>query len=118
MAATFNLVAEAFLRLSRNDTTLTTLDLSDNQVGDEGAGRFAEALITNSTLTQVRFYCDPKIRCLVDAHLDRNKANLEKKSASLFLMLLPLLSLDNDELSEETALSLDVSPSSKLQRRT
>src|SRR3989338_5586487 len=33
------------------NSTLTNLDLSNNQLGDEGAGRFAEALSTNSTLT-------------------------------------------------------------------
>src|SRR3989338_8629223 len=51
MAATNNLVDEALLRLSRNDTTLTTLGLCGNEVGNEEAGRLAEALATNSTLT-------------------------------------------------------------------
>ena len=63
-------------------------------------------------------------RDLVDAHLDRNKSNLKKKSASLFLLLLPSLTLDDDELSEQATISLDISIavedellSSKRQRR-
>ena len=53
MAATNSKLDEAIRRLSRNDATLTTLDLYGNQVGDEGAGRLAEALATNSTLTSL-----------------------------------------------------------------
>ena len=69
----------------------------------------AEALAINSSLTQVHFDCDWNSKRLVDAHLDRNKGNLEKKSASLFFMLLPYLLLqDEDELSEEATRSLAV----------
>ena len=106
------------------NSTLTTLGLCYNHVGAAGAARLAEALATNSSLTQVHLNWEPKTRRLVDAHLDRNKANLEKKSASLFVMLLPSLSLNNDESSDEAALFLDVSiagedqsPSSKREQR-
>ena len=106
------------------NSTLTTLDLNDNQAGNEGARRLAEALATNSSLTELIFDWALKTEILVNAHLGRNKANLEKKSASLFFMLLPSLSLDDDELSEEAMLSHDTSiaavdqpPSSKRQRR-
>ena len=75
---------EAILRLSLNDPTPTTLDLFENKVGDEGAGRLAEALITLTTLELNHFYNDPKTRRLVNVHLDRNNANLEKRSSSLF----------------------------------
>src|SRR3989338_1454475 len=91
------------------NSTLTTLDLRYNQVTDEGGRRLADALVANSSLTAIYFDSDLNTRCLVDAHLDRNKGNLEKKSASLFLMLLPSISLDGQELSEKTALTLDVS---------
>ena len=59
----------------------------------------AEALVINSTLTTLHL-SDNKVgdsRRLVDAHLKRNKHNLKKKSASLYLMLLPLISLDLSE---------------------
>ena len=79
------------------NSTLTTLNLCINGVGDEGAGRLIEALATNSSLTAAYFKLDRNTRYLLDAHLDRNKGNLEKKSASLFFMLLPSLSLNNDE---------------------
>ena len=51
MAASHNRLDEAILGLSHNDTTLTTLFLRNNQVGDEEAWWLAEALATNSTLT-------------------------------------------------------------------
>src|SRR3989338_7250322 len=86
-------LAEALI----TNSTLTTLNLSLNDVGAEGAWQLAEALASNSSLTTVHFYCDPNTRHLVDAHLDRNKKNMEKKSASLFFMLLPSLSFNNDE---------------------
>ena len=104
------------------NSTLTTLDLTDNKMGEDGAGRLAEALATNSSLTRVYFDWDWDTRRLVDAHLNRNKGNLEKKSALLFVMLLPSLSLDGDEKPEEASLSLvsiaveDQLPSSKRQR--
>ena len=82
------------------NSSLTTLDLWNNEVGDEAVGRLAEALATNSSLTQVHFDSDMNTRLLADAHLDRNKENLEKKSASLCFMLLPSLSLGGDEPSE------------------
>ena len=80
-------------------------------MGDEGAGWLAEALASNSSLTEVILGWHSYTRSLVGAHLDRNKGNLEKKSTSLFLMLLPSLSLDDAELSEKTILSLDICPS-------
>ena len=82
------------------NSSLTTLDLWNNEVGDEAVGRLAEALATNSSLTQVHFDSDMNTRLLADAHLDRNKDNLEKKSASLCFMLLPSLSLGGVEPSE------------------
>ena len=51
MAATNNRLDEAIRRLSRNDATLSTLDLIYNPVGAAGAGLLAAALATNSTLT-------------------------------------------------------------------
>ena len=66
------------------NSTLTTLNLIANKFGDEGAKRLAEALAINSSLTQLQMNCDLNTRRLVDAHLDRNKANQVKKSASLF----------------------------------
>ena len=65
-------------------------------------------MATNSSLTTVYNDWDSKTRLLVDVHLDRNQRNLEKKSSSLFFMLLPLLFVDGVELYEETALSLDI----------
>ena len=51
---------------------------------------------------------------LANDHLNRTKQNLKKTSASLFLMLLSSLSLDDDELSEKATLFLDIqSPSSR-----
>ena len=69
----------------------------------------ADALSTNSGLTEVNLHWDRNTRRLVDAYLDRNKGNLEKKAASLFFMLLPLLSLNGDELSEKATPSFDIS---------
>ena len=89
------------------NSTLTTLNLIANKFGDEGAKRLAEALAINSSLTEANFQCDLNTRDL--AHLDRNKANQVKKSASLFLLLLPSLTLDDDELSEQATISLDIS---------
>ena len=40
------------------NTTLTTLNLSATNIGDEGAGRIATALATNSTLTRLDLYCN------------------------------------------------------------
>src|SRR3989338_8396920 len=51
MSASNNKLDETIRSLSRNDATLTALYLCSNEVGDEGAGRLAEALTTNSTLT-------------------------------------------------------------------
>jgi hypothetical protein len=51
----------------------------------------AEVLVTNSSLTRVHFDWDSNTRHLAEAYLDRNKGNLKKNSASLFLMLLPSL---------------------------
>ena len=82
------------------NSALTTLYLSENKVGAAGAAKLAEALATNCSLTQVNFDWDLNTRRLVDSHLDRNKGNLERKSASLFFMLVPSLSLDSDEPSE------------------
>ena len=96
-----------------SNSTLTTLDLSWNQLGDEGAGWLAEALATNSSLIEVHFDCDRNTRRLVDVHLDRNKRNLEKKSASLFLMLLPLVLLDGDELSLSSSSAFKFQPHQK-----
>ena len=79
------------------NSTLSTLDLRHIQARDEGAMRLAEALVINSSLTEVKFDWDSNTRRLVDAHLDRNKGNLKKKSASLFFMLMPSLSFDGDE---------------------
>ena len=79
------------------NSTLTTLELSGNEVENEGAGRLAEALATNYTLTEFHFDCDTKTSRLAVAYLNRNKFNLEKKSAMLFVMLLPLLSLDVED---------------------
>ena len=94
-------------------------------MGDEAKMRLAAALAINSTLTEFHFDCNKNIRHLVDAHLDRNIGILEKKSASLFFMLLPSLSLDDEEHSQEATLSLNVSTavgdqssSSKQQRLT
>ena len=42
----------------------------------------------------------------VGAYLERNQGNREKMTASLFLMLLLTLSLDDNELSELTTLFL------------
>ena len=107
------------------NSTLTTLNLYGNDVGGEGAGRLAKAVASNFTLTQLHFNWAPNTRRLVDAYLNRNKDNLERKSASLFFMLLLSLSLDDEVLSEKPTISLDVSiavedqsPSSKRQRRT
>ena len=125
MAASIHNLDEIIRRLSRNDTTLSILDLDHNQVGAEearrlaealttnstlttldlrynkvgsaGARRVAEALATNSALTEVTLDWDLKTGRLVNAHLDRNKGNLKKKSASLFLMLLPTLLLNDDK---------------------
>ena len=44
MAATNNRLDEAIRRLSRNDATLSTLDLIYNPVGAAGAGLLAAAL--------------------------------------------------------------------------
>ena len=82
------------------NSTLTILNLYKNLVKDEGAGRLTEAMATNSTLTRFDLNWDSNTRLLVDAYLDRNKGNLEKKSASLFFMLLPALFLDSDVPSE------------------
>ena len=71
-----------------------------------GAGWLAEALTINSSLTRVYFFWDLNTRCLINAHLDRNKGNLEKKSALLFLMLLNLL--DGEEHFSSASFSLDV----------
>ncbi|MDP2436953.1 MAG: hypothetical protein Q8P67_14475 [archaeon] len=49
MAASHNWLDEAILGLSRNNTTLTTLDLCSKAVGT--VARLAMALSTNSTLT-------------------------------------------------------------------
>src|SRR3989338_3654162 len=38
-------------RLARNDSTLTTLNLWDNEIGPTGAASIAQALSSNSTLT-------------------------------------------------------------------
>ena len=82
------------------NSTLSILNLGYNGVRDEGAGRLAEALATNSTLTTLDLrFNQVNTRHPFDAHLDRNKNNQEKRSASLFLMLLPSLSLDDDEPS-------------------
>ena len=52
MSATNPKLDESLRRLSRNDPTLTLLYfIKKHVVKDEGAGRLAEALATNSTLT-------------------------------------------------------------------
>ena len=92
------------------NSTLSTLGLYWNQLGDEGAGRLAEALTTNFSLTEVSFDWNLNTRSFVGAHLDRNKRNLENKSASLFNMLGKMLGmLDHDEFSELASLCLDIS---------
>src|SRR3989338_6644607 len=53
MAATNDKLDDAIFGLSHNVATLTSLNLSSNQLGDEGAGRLAEALAFNSTLTNL-----------------------------------------------------------------
>ena len=40
-------------RLKRNDTTLTSIDLGGNDIGDEGTKSLSEALAHNSTLTTI-----------------------------------------------------------------
>ena len=42
----------------KTNSTLTTLHLYGNKAGDEGAGRLAEALAMNSSLTRFHFNCD------------------------------------------------------------
>ena len=110
MAASNSKLDQALLKLSGNDATLTTLDLGKKEV--KGAGRLAD-LLANSSL--VYFKLDLNTRRLVDSRLN----NLQKKSASLFSMMLPSLSLDDEpfELSlDESIACEDQSPSSKRQR--
>ena len=47
MAATNDMPDEVIRRLSRNDATLTNLNLIEIKFGAAGAGRLAEALATN-----------------------------------------------------------------------
>ena len=93
------------------NSTLANLNLGYNKFGAAGARRLAEALATNSSLTTLDLWANDFNKLIndvyinicrktshpFDAHLDRNKSNLKKKSASLFLLLLPSLSLVDDE---------------------
>eukprot|EP00592_Proboscia_alata_P024229 CAMPEP_0194438114 /NCGR_PEP_ID=MMETSP0176-20130528/103337_1 /TAXON_ID=216777 /ORGANISM="Proboscia alata, Strain PI-D3" /LENGTH=76 /DNA_ID=CAMNT_0039260003 /DNA_START=233 /DNA_END=460 /DNA_ORIENTATION=- len=54
-------------RFRQNDHTLTTLDLSDNEIGDDGATDIAKALRANTTLTML--------------NLDRNEIGVDGATA-------------------------------------
>src|SRR3989338_1151162 len=85
MAASNSKLDEAIRRLSRNDTTLTSLDLKGNLFGNQGEGvrLLADALTINSTLTFLGLSdWDSKTRLLVhQLRRDKEERRRDQRAA-------------------------------------